>query len=275
MSDDPTGLQAAAQTATAEMSGHNTVRSSELDGKVALITGGSNGIGAGVARRLAEGGAKIVIADVDQATGNDVADEVGGTFVACDVRSIADNEAAVAHAIETYGGLDLAHLNAGVSTGCGIEGDFDVDTYRRAMGINLDGVVYGAHAVLPALRERGGGTIVMTASVAGLVPVAMDLIYAANKHAVVGLARSLGALYANDGIKVQALCPSFADTAILGGAKELLEQAGFPILSVADVVDAFIGLLDSDGAGECWFVVPGRESEPFRFRGAPGPRTAE
>jgi NAD(P)-dependent dehydrogenase (short-subunit alcohol dehydrogenase family) len=150
--------------------------------------------------------------------------------------------------------------------------NFDLATYRRAMAINLDGVVFGVNAAVPALRSSGGGTIVLTASMAGIVPVAIDPLYAANKHAVVGLGRSLAELYRAEGIRVQVLCPSFADTAILGEGRALLEEAGFPILEVAAVVDTFESLLDSGGTGECWFVVPGRESEPFAFRRAPGPR---
>jgi len=249
----------------------NGPASAQLAGKVALVTGGSNGIGAGVVRRLAHHGAKLVIADIDEAAGEALATEVNGSFVKCDVASLEDNRAAVARACQTYGGLDLLHLNAGVVTGCTVE-NFDLAQYRRAMGINLDGVVFGFQAALPALRERGGGTVVVTASMAGLVPVPLEPLYAANKHAVVGLTRSLGQAFAGSGIKVHALCPSFADTAILRGAKPVLEQMGFVVLDVEAVVDAFMQILDSEGTGECWFVVPGRPSEPFRFRNAPGPR---
>lgn len=245
----------------------------DLDGKVALITGGANGIGAAVAERLAGRGYRLVLADVDDEAGSAQAERLNGRYVHCDVRDPADSEAAVATAVEAYGRLDVAHLNAGVSTGCGLDEDFDLDTYRRAMGINLDGVVFGVNAAVPALRASGGGTLVLTASMAGLVPVAIDPLYAANKHAVVGLGRSLAELYRPEGIRVQALCPSFADTAILGDGRALLEEMGFPILEVSAVVDTFESLLDSDGTGECWFVVPGRASEPFRFRNAPGPRS--
>ncbi|MBG0826695.1 SDR family NAD(P)-dependent oxidoreductase [Planomonospora sp. ID67723] len=250
----------------------NAVRGDRLEGKVALVTGGGNGIGAAVARRLAQGGAKVVVADVDDAAGKGVADEVGGLFTHCDVTRLEDNEAAVATAVERYGRLDLAFLNAGIASGCGLREDFDVKRYRLAMGVNLDGVVFGAHAAIPALLAAGGGTIVATASMAGIVGIPSDPIYSANKHAVVGLVRSLAQDLAPLGVKVQALCPSFADTAILGEGKALLEQIGFPILEVSEVVDTFFRLLDSDDTGECWFVVPGRESQPFAFRRAPGPR---
>src|SRR5512139_186927 len=108
--------------------------------KVALITGGSNGIGAAVARRLAGRGDRIVIADVDTDAGEALAAELDGVFVRCDVGEPAGTQAAVAAAVDAFGGLDLAFLNAGVSTGCGLDADFDVELYRRAMRINLDGV---------------------------------------------------------------------------------------------------------------------------------------
>ncbi|WP_433369062.1 SDR family NAD(P)-dependent oxidoreductase [Streptosporangium sp. CA-115845] len=250
----------------------NVVRSDRLEGRVALVTGGGNGIGAGVARRLAEGGARLVLADVDDAAGEKLADELDATYVHCDVSRLEDNEAAVATAVERYGRLDLAFLNAGITSGCGLGEDFDIRRYRLAMGVNLDGVVFGAHAAIPALLAAGGGTIVATASMAGIVGIPSDPIYAANKHAVVGLVRSLGQDLRPRGIRVQGLCPSFADTAILGQGREMLQQLGFPILEVSAVVETFVQLLDSEDTGECWFVIPGRESRPFSFRRAPGPR---
>ncbi|XVQ07998.1 SDR family oxidoreductase [Spirillospora sp. CA-255316] len=241
-------------------------------GKTALITGGSNGIGAAVARRLAAGGARVVLADVDEARGRALADELGGRFVRCDVRDPADSEAAVAAAVEAFGGLDVAFLNAGIVYGGGLGDDFDPDRYRRAMSINLDGVVYGVHAALPALRARGGGDIIATASMAGLTATPFDPVYGANKAAVIGLVRALGPAHAPEGIRVNALCPSFADTDILGAKKAELEETGFPILEVKDVVEAFMAILDGEDSGEAWFVVPGREPGPFKFRGVPGPR---
>ena len=241
-------------------------------GKVALFTGGSNGIGAAVARRLARAGARVVLADVDADAGAELAKELDGAFVRCDVREPADSEAAVAAAAERFGGLDIAFLNAGVAGGGGVGDDFDLAAYRRAMGINLDGVVFGARAALPALRARGGGDIIATASMAGLTATPFDPVYGANKAAVVGLVRALGPTYAAEGIRVNALCPSFADTDILTPLKGHLQETGFPILPVDDVVEAFLRILAADGAGEAWYVVPGRPSEPFTFRGVPGPR---
>jgi len=243
-----------------------------LDGQVALVTGASNGIGAAVSRRLAGLGAHVVCADVDDEAGAKVAADIGGHFVHCDVRELADNEAAVAAAVERFGGLDLVHLNAGISTGFGIGTDFDLARYRRAMAINLDGVVLGAHAALPALKARGGGSIIATSSMAGLVPVPLDPIYAANKHAVVGFIRSLGELLAPDHVRANALCPSFAHTNIIRDIKPFLDDVSFPILEVETVVDTFMAIVEGDATGECWFVVPGRTSEPFAFRRAPGPR---
>ena len=244
----------------------------ELTDGVALVTGGSNGIGAAVAERLTRSGTKVVLADLDEATGEDLAIRIGATFVRCDVREPQNLTAAVEVAESTYGGLDLVHLNAGVTTGCGLGEDFDLELYRRAMAINLDGVVFGVHAALPALLRRGGGQIVATASMAGIVAPPFDPVYVANKHAVVGLVRSLAVEYASQDIRVNALCPSFAETNIIEGIRPFLEETHFPILEVSEVVDAFFRMIEAERTGECWYVVPGRESEPFKFRNAPGPR---
>jgi len=248
------------------------VATERFDGKVAWVTGGANGFGAGVARRLAASGATVVVSDVDAVNGEKVAADVGGTFVACDVRSYDDNAAAVASVVDLHGGLDIAFLNAGVATGCGLGEDFDLDRYRRAMGINLDGVAFGMHHALTAMIGRGGD-IVATASLAGIVATPFDPIYGANKHAVVGMVRAVGAAYAEQGIRVNAICPGFADTNIVSPeAREALAGIGVPLLKVDDVVDAFIAAVTNGGSGECWYIQPGRPSEPFRFRNVPGPR---
>jgi len=245
----------------------------DVAGKVALVTGGANGIGRAAARRLAAGGAHVVVADVDRDGGQQVAGQVGGAFVLCDVRNIEDSQAAVAQAVNRFGGLDIAFLNAGVATTTfGLGADFDPAAYRRAMAINVDGVFFGVHAALPALTARGGGAIVLTASLAGLTAVPLDPVYCANKHAVVGLARALGPALAGHGIAVNALCPGFADTAINIGVHDVIAEARIPLLAVDDVVDAFMAILASGETGQAWYVQSGRPSEPFRFRNVPGPR---
>jgi NAD(P)-dependent dehydrogenase (short-subunit alcohol dehydrogenase family) len=243
-----------------------------FDGKVAWITGGANGFGAGVARRLAGRGATVAISDIDRDNGERVAKEIDGLFVPCDVTSLDENLAAVARVVETYGKLDIAFLNAGVTTGVGVGADFDLARYRLAMSVNLDGVVFGMHAALGAMEGRNG-QIVATASLAGLTGTPFDPIYGANKHGVVGLVRAVGPAYADKGIRVNAICPGFADTNIVSPeARQALASIGVPLLDPERVVDAFMSAITSEESGQCWYIQPGRPSEPFRFRNVPGPR---
>jgi NAD(P)-dependent dehydrogenase (short-subunit alcohol dehydrogenase family) len=245
-----------------------------LRDKVALITGGASGLGRATAIRLAEAGAEVVVADLDEAAGREVAEQVGGHFVACDVSDLDANRAMVDFATQRCGGVDIAFLNAGVATGCGVGEDFDLALYRRAMGANLDGPVFGTHAVLPALRARGGGSIVMTASLAGLTAVPFDPLYAANKHAVVGLARSLGLGLPAEGIRVNAVCPGFAESKIVDPIRDALAESGVTLIPAEVVAETVLRIVTGEGSGECWFIQPGREPEPFRFRNVPGPRGA-
>jgi NAD(P)-dependent dehydrogenase (short-subunit alcohol dehydrogenase family) len=245
---------------------------SRLAGKIALVTGAAGGLGGATARALAAEGAVVVAADIDEAGARAVAAEVGGHAVACDVSDLDDNRAAVKFAVETCGGLDLVHLNAGIGSGCGVDGDFDLGLYRRAMGVNLDGVVFGTHFALPALRARGGGAIVATSSLAGLTGTPYDVLYSASKHAVVGLTRSLGPPLAEEGIRFNAVCPGFAETAIIEPLREMIAASGVPIIPAEQVAAAVVELFAGDAAGECVVVQPGRPPIPFAFRGIPGPR---
>jgi NAD(P)-dependent dehydrogenase (short-subunit alcohol dehydrogenase family) len=248
---------------------------SSLHDKVALVTGGASGLGRATALALAQAGAEVVVADVDVESGSEVAKRVGGHFVATDVSDLEANRAMVAFARERCGRLDLAYLNAGVTSGCGLGEDFDLARYRRAMGVNLDGVVFGTHAVLAALRENAPparGAIVATASLAGLTAVPMEPIYSANKHGVVGLARSLGPALASEGIRFNAVCPGFAVSAMTAPFAGDLEAAGLALIPAEVVAETVVRLLALEVSGECWFVQPGREPSPFAFRNVPGPR---
>lgn len=246
----------------------------DLNGRAALITGGSGGLGSATARALAAAGARVIVADVDEEGGAAVADEVGGAFIRCDVSSPEQNRALFDAAAERFGGLDCVHLNAGVASGIGVGDDFDVESYRRVMGINLDGVVFGAHEAIRILRAGGGGSIVATASLAGLTAVPFDPLYAANKHAVVGLVRSLGPGLVDAGIRVNAICPGFAESGIIAPFRDALVESGIPIIPAETVADAVLELFAGEMSGECWFVQAGREPAAFRFRNLPGPRAA-
>lgn len=239
----------------------------------ALITGGASGFGKEVARQLVRRGDSVVLCDIDEAGGQAVADELGATFLRCDVSDFDQVVATTAAAEEALGGLDLVFLNAGISTGCGVGDDFDLAKYRRAMGINLDGVVFGAHAAIPALRRRGGGSIVATASMAGLTGTPFDPVYGANKHAVVGLVRALGPALAPDGIKVNAFCPGFAETKIISDIKSTLESSGVPIIPVEVAGDAVLQAFDSGDTGQAFLLQAGRDVMVYKFRGIPGPLT--
>lgn len=242
----------------------------DLNGKSVLVTGGASGIGAATARRLAGAGAQVTVVDRDEAGAREVAAAVGGFAVAADVTDPDAVTAAVAAAEERFGRLDVVFLNAGITAGqSGIE-DLDLDGYRRIMGVNVDHVVFGLTAAVPALRRAGGGHVIATSSLAGLTGMPGDALYTLSKHAVVGYVRSAAPTLAAENIRVNAVCPGFADTPLIAHARDQFD--GFPLLTAEDVADAVEGILDRAEPGECWFVQPGREPAPYGFRGVPGPK---
>lgn len=246
-----------------------------FQGKVALVTGGANGLGRATAARLVSEGAKVVLADIESKTGEAAANELSAEFIQTDVTVPEASQAAVDFTVERHGKLDLAFLNAGIATGSGLIEHFDLEGYRRAMGVNLDGVVFGLNAVVPAMRENGSGSIIATSSLAGLAPTPYDPIYAANKHAVQAICRSMGPILAEEGITLNALCPGFAETRIVDGIKDALEGQNIPLIKVEKVVDAVMELFEADYGGEAFFVQAGMEPQVFKFRRVPGPRPEE
>lgn len=239
--------------------------------KVALITGGASGFGAEVAKQLVRRGDRVVLLDVNDADGQTIADELGGHFLHCDVSDYEQVLATTEQAEDIHGGIDLFFLNAGISSGFSLGPDFDLERYRRANGINLDGVVFGVQAALPALERRGGGSIVCTASMAGLTAVPFDPVYGANKHAVVGLVRALGPALAPQGITINAFCPGFAETKIITDLREVLVASGMPIIPVEVAGAAVLQAFDSGETGQAWLLQAGREVMVYKFRGIPGP----
>jgi NAD(P)-dependent dehydrogenase (short-subunit alcohol dehydrogenase family) len=188
-----------------------------LEGRVAVITGGAGGIGLASARRLASEGATLVVADVDQDAGAASAGEVNGLFVHTDV-SKADEVKNLFHvAYETYGRIDVAFNNAGISPP---EDDSilttGIDAWRRVQEVNLTSVYLCCQAVLPYMQRAGRGSIINTASfVAVLGSATSQISYTASKGGVLALSRELGVQFAREGIRVNALCPGPVDTPLL------------------------------------------------------------
>lgn len=241
--------------------------------KVALITGAASGFGAEVARQLVRRGDQVVLLDVNDTEGKALADELGGHYIHCDVSDYEQVLSTTAEAEAVFGGLDLFFLNAGITTGCEIGPDFDVARYRRAMAINVDGVVFGVQAALPVLARRRGGAIVCTASMAGLTGTPFDTAYGANKHAVVGLVRSLASNLAPQGITLNAFCPGFAETKIITELRGLLVESGTPIIPVDKAGRSVLEIFDSSQTGKAWLLQAGRDLIDYQFRGIPGPLT--
>lgn len=245
-----------------------------LEGKVAIVTGGASGIGRATARRLAAVGATVVIVDRDVEMGRAAAAEVGGSFEAADVGRSVDWARVLASVTRRHGGVDLAHLNAGVNTGVweAVESMTD-EQYERIRGANLDGVVFGVRALIPALSARGGGAIVVTSSLAGLVAFSRDPIYTATKHAVVGLVRALGPALKDRRITINAVCPGITDTPLLAeAARQELIDSNFPIIRPEDIADAVLSCLTGVATGEVYVCQAGAPPVAFKFRGVPGPR---
>jgi NAD(P)-dependent dehydrogenase (short-subunit alcohol dehydrogenase family) len=214
----------------------------------ALVTGGASGIGAAIVARLEAEGYEVESLDI--VNGFDVSDP---------------------NAWEAVGPVDLACLNAGVITGEADLGRLTVDQYRRALSVNVDGVVLGARRLAHVLEP--GSAIVATASLAGLVAVPDDPIYALTKHAVVGFVRSVAQQLAERGIRIQAICPGWADTPLTDDAfKGELTARGFRLLRAEDIAEAVLVAARSEGTGEAWIVQPGREPINYAFKGVPGPR---
>jgi NAD(P)-dependent dehydrogenase (short-subunit alcohol dehydrogenase family) len=218
--------------------------------RTALVTGAASGIGAALVEMLQSEGAEV--RTLDLSNGFDVADTA---------------------AWETVDAVELACLNAGVTTGTSDVLEVSDDAYRRIVGANVDGVVYGVRRLARVMQP--GGSIVATASLAGLVPAPQDPLYTLTKHAVVGFVRSVAPQLGARGIRINAVAPGFVDTPLIGDeGRARFVDAGFPLLQAEDVARAVLTAARSDETGQVWVVQPGREPLRFRFPNVPGPRDA-
>jgi NAD(P)-dependent dehydrogenase (short-subunit alcohol dehydrogenase family) len=245
-----------------------------LDGKVALITGAASGIGRATSERFAEAGATICAVDFDEAGARALVERLGkGLAIAADCGDPAQVDAAFGRCDDELGGVDIAYLNAGIAIGVADLTQLDDATYTRIQRVNVDGVVYGARAAIPRMQRRGGGAIVATSSLAGLIPFPPDPIYDGGKHFVVGLMRSLAPTLAPIGITANTVNPGITDTNIITQeAKDFLADAGFPVMPARQIADAVLGIVTTGVTGQCWVCQAGRDPVPYEFRDVPGPR---
>ncbi|WP_067474163.1 SDR family NAD(P)-dependent oxidoreductase [Actinomadura hibisca] len=195
----------------------------EFNGKVALVTGGAAGIGLAVARRLALGGAVVVVADRDKAALDAL--DLDNT-IELDVADAGSVEAGVQRIVDRFGGLHLAVNNAGVSGTVTPTGAYDLAEWHRIIDVNLHGVFYSLRYELPAIVASGGGAVVNMASVLGTNGFPGAAAYVAAKHAVVGLTKTAALDYAEQGVRVNAVGPAFIDTTLLAEADK---QAVVPL----------------------------------------------
>ena len=209
----------------------------------AIVTGAAGGIGRALVSALEAEGATV--RGLDLVDGFDVADSQAWVDVAP---------------------ADLVCLNAGVLA----KGDGTLDDYRRIVAVNVDGVVFGIQGLAP--RMQPGSAFVVTASLAGLIPMASDPLYVLTKHAVVGYARSMAEVLEPRGIRVNLVCPGIVRTPMTEQAQAELDAAGFPLMEPEQIADAVLVAARSELTGQAWVCQPGREPLLFRFPNVPGPR---
>ncbi|SEO84721.1 SDR family oxidoreductase [Trujillonella endophytica] len=242
-------------------------------GSVALITGGTGGFGRALAATLRERDVTAVLADLDGERNRQVAADLGCPFVVLDVTDRAANAAVVAQVEAEHGRLDAAYLNAGISAAKSDDA-LDVDEFMRVVQIDLFGVVYGVEAARPAIKRAGGGAIVVTASLAGLSPMATDPGYSVAKGGAIAFVRSMAPRLAAEGTTISAVCPGFADTAIIDRIRHEFTAAGFPVLTAQEVADALVMAWAEGEPGAAYVVQPGVGTVNYRFKGVPAARTA-
>lgn len=251
------------------------VWSQDLSGQVVMVTGGGSGIGAALCARLAGRGASVVVADLDADGAEAVAAETGSTALALDVAQRSAWDTAVAEVVDRHGRLDALALNAGVMTrprGAPMDDDplpWSVTGFERVRSVNIDGVVHGMFASLDALASDGGGRIVVTASVAGLMPQPEDPLYSMTKHAVIGLVQSMGPPLATRGVTVGALCPGGVDTPLVPPDIRATGRGFAPPDHVAGAIETVLGM-PADETGRVW-VSYGTEQPLWRYE-MPSPR---
>ncbi len=231
----------------------------DFSGKVALVTGGASGIGEACVHLLARGGARVLIADLDEKAGARVVaavEEAGGEarFVRADVGDASSVEQMVQAAVEAWGRLDIAVNNAGIAGEAKMTGEYDLKSWQKVIDVNLTGVFYCMRYEIPVMLEQGSGVIVNMASILGSVGFATAPAYVAAKHGVVGLTKAAALEYSAQGLRINSVGPGFIKTPLL--EDNLDEQAQGYLsglhaskrMGESEEVAAMVGFLCSEGA---------------------------
>lgn len=233
-----------------------------IDGGVALVSGAASGIGRATAQRFAEEGASVVAADIDVEGGEETVSQIeseGGeaTFIKTDVTDESDLAAAVETAVDTYGSLDFAFNNAGIEGDQVSFSDQDNANWNRVLDINLNGVFFAMREEIPAMLESGGGAIVNTSSIAGILGFPNLSPYVASKHGVVGLTKTAAVEFSSDGLRVNAVLPGVIETPMVARSgeqdPEATEQtiAGIPASRLGqpeEIASAVVWLCSEDAS---------------------------
>ncbi|MGE4512885.1 MAG: SDR family NAD(P)-dependent oxidoreductase [Chryseobacterium sp.] len=201
-----------------------------LENKVALVTGAGSGIGLSVAHSYAKEGAKVIVSDINEEHGKKAVEDIkahGGeaSFIKADTSKAEEVEALIKKTVEIYGRLDIACNNAGIGGEQALTGDYSLDSWRKVLSVNLDGVFYGCKYQLEQMEKNGGGVIVNMASIHGTVAAPLSSAYTAAKHAVVGLTKNIGAEYGQKNIRCNAVGPAYIDTPLLEMLSEEMRNA--------------------------------------------------
>ena len=261
-------------------------------GKVAIITGGGSGIGRATALALGREGASLAIADLNEQGGRETVrliEDGGGkaAFVDVDVAKRDDLESMVSFAEESFGGIDIFHNNAGIGTPQPRFPIAPLELWEKTLTVDLWAVIAAVQAVVPAMRRRGGGVIVNTASLAGLIAHLPDPVYSAAKHGVVGLTRSLAFLKDEANIRVNCICPGVVDTPMVRGVpgsmteEELKAREAYvnamPLIRPEEIAEAVLEFIRDDSlVGQAMAITHGPRRRiidpPIRFRDDPSQR---
>ena len=195
-----------------------------LEGKVAVITGASGGIGSAAARLFAEEGARVALVDLDEAALRETVSSIGedkASYTVADVTRADRTRAYIGDAVNRWGGIDVLLANAGIEGKLANIVEYPIDEFDRVMAVNVRGVWLGVKYAIPAMRERGGGSIVITSSTAGISGSAEMSAYNTSKHAVIGLMRSAALEGAENGIRVNTVNPAPIETRMMRSIEEM------------------------------------------------------